>query len=174
MTKKLVHSSLAPITGVTSNLPARIKAEDLRALVVDVVYRYPESSQAHSTVTICELHLVSGFVVVGVSGCVHPNNFSKELGESAAYDQAFNQLWELEGYRLRHAWAEDQLYYRRLGMALAPVTFSLQNNQAMTVYTPIAQDQSSGTATQESLTLTGVLAKLRAFASRLLPVTKSA
>lgn len=61
------------------------------------------SVHAGSTLTICILTLENGFTVVGKSACAHPENFNKELGEKIAYDDAFKQIWPLEGYLLREA-----------------------------------------------------------------------
>jgi hypothetical protein len=61
------------------------------------------SIHAGSTLTICVLTLENGFTVVGKSACAHPDNFNQELGEKIAYDDAFKQIWPLEGYLLREA-----------------------------------------------------------------------
>lgn len=61
------------------------------------------SIHAGSTLTICVLALENGFTVVGKSACAHAGNFNKELGEKIAYDDAFKQIWALEGYLLREA-----------------------------------------------------------------------
>jgi len=61
------------------------------------------SIHAGSTLTICVLTLENGFTVVGKSACAHSGNFNKELGEKIAYDDAFKQIWALEGYLLREA-----------------------------------------------------------------------
>jgi hypothetical protein len=51
--------------------------------------------------TICCLTLKNGFEVIGFSSCVDPNNFNKQIGEDIAYENAFNKIWELEGYKLQ-------------------------------------------------------------------------
>lgn len=61
------------------------------------------SIHAGSTLTICVLTLENGFTVIGKSACAHAGNFNKELGEKIAYDDAFKQIWALEGYLLREA-----------------------------------------------------------------------
>ena len=61
------------------------------------------SIHAGSTLTICVLTMENGFTVVGKSACAHAGNFNKELGEKIAYDDAFKQIWPLEGYLLREA-----------------------------------------------------------------------
>lgn len=51
--------------------------------------------------TICVLVLRNGFTIVGKSACVSPENFDAELGRKIARKDAINQIWPLEGYRLR-------------------------------------------------------------------------
>ena len=51
-----------------------------------------------STTTVCFLTLKNGFVVTGQSACIDPANFNEEIGRTVAYDDAFDKLWELEGY----------------------------------------------------------------------------
>jgi len=51
--------------------------------------------------TVCCLTLESGFNVVGESACASPENFDKELGRKRARENAKNQIWKLEGYRLK-------------------------------------------------------------------------
>ncbi len=53
-----------------------------------------------TTTTICALTLKSGYVVVGKSACVEPSNFDADMGRKIAFDDARNQIWALEGYRL--------------------------------------------------------------------------
>lgn len=45
--------------------------------------------------------LESGFTVAGRGACVDPANFDLEIGRRVARDDAANQLWQLEGYRLQ-------------------------------------------------------------------------
>lgn len=59
--------------------------------------------------TICQLTLQNGFTVVGVSACVDPKNYDKELGQSIAKDNAVEKVWELEGYLLRQRLFEKGL-----------------------------------------------------------------
>ena len=64
-----------------------------------------------SLVTICIIILENGFKVEGVSACVDPANYNEEIGRKCAYENAFNKIWELEGYMLRqslHEKAESQ------------------------------------------------------------------
>ena len=50
--------------------------------------------------TICQLTLENGFTVEGKSACVSIENFNKALGEQYAYNDAINNMWQLEGYLL--------------------------------------------------------------------------
>jgi hypothetical protein len=51
--------------------------------------------------TICLLTMDNGFEIVGHEACVDPNNFDYEIGKKYAYENAFNKLWQLEGYLLQ-------------------------------------------------------------------------
>ena len=51
--------------------------------------------------TICVLVLRNGFTIVGKSACVSPKNFDYELSCKIARQDAVNQIWALEGYRLK-------------------------------------------------------------------------
>lgn len=61
---------------------------------------YPKDS---GVLTLCILTMANGFQVVGKSACAAPANFNAELGRQFAYDDAFDQIWALEGYALRTA-----------------------------------------------------------------------
>ena len=51
--------------------------------------------------TLCILVLRNGFTIVGKSACASPENFDAELGRKIARQDAINQIWPLEGYRLK-------------------------------------------------------------------------
>ena len=55
----------------------------------------------HGRLTICVLDLHNGFTVTGESACVDPANYDIEICRRIAWDNAFNKLWQLEGYLLR-------------------------------------------------------------------------
>lgn len=59
-------------------------------------------------VTICEMTLKNGFVVLGESSCVSKENFNAELGQKIARENARNKIWELEGYLLKQWLFETQ------------------------------------------------------------------
>ena len=53
-----------------------------------------------TTCTICNITMVNGFGVRGESACVDPRNFDQAVGREIAYENAFQKLWQLEGYLL--------------------------------------------------------------------------
>ncbi len=55
----------------------------------------------HGQLTICILTMSNGFMVQGVSAPASATNFDVEVGKRYAFDNAFKQLWPLEGYLLR-------------------------------------------------------------------------
>ena len=68
------------------------------AILKNLIEREDYSRHESSTTTVCFLTLKSGFVVTGQSACIDPANFNEEIGQRCAYDNAFDKLWELEGY----------------------------------------------------------------------------
>lgn len=61
---------------------------------------HPAPADADLT-TICALTTKLGFVLIGTSACVSRENYSAEIGARIARQKAFDQLWPLEGYRLK-------------------------------------------------------------------------
>lgn len=55
----------------------------------------------NTTVTICNITLENGFSVRGESACVDPAMFNEAIGKQIAYDNAFDKIWQLEGYLLK-------------------------------------------------------------------------
>ncbi len=60
-----------------------------------------------TTITVCTIDVLRdgksvGFPVTGQSACVCDGQFNAQFGEEAAFKQATNKIWELEGYRLAH------------------------------------------------------------------------
>lgn len=51
-----------------------------------------------TTVTICAIRMVNGFVVTGDSACVKIEDFDIKTGQELAFDNAYEKLWALEGY----------------------------------------------------------------------------
>jgi hypothetical protein len=54
-----------------------------------------------TTCTVCALTLRNGYTVIGKSAAASPGNFSREIAERIAFEDARRQLWALEGYLLR-------------------------------------------------------------------------
>lgn len=82
----------------------KIEVSDLTALINEVKYTVLEGT----TITICCIELHSGFSVIGKSATIDKANFDKSLGEKYAYEDAFSNLWELEGYhRLATEYAKN-------------------------------------------------------------------
>jgi len=63
----------------------------------------------HNRLTICIITMYNGFDVVGVSKSASAANHDPEVGKRYAFDNAFKQLWQLEGYNLRTKLAEAGL-----------------------------------------------------------------
>ena len=102
---------------------ATVTKESIREKIKSVYYlnagsalammdKIDEADKANlSLVTICIIILENGFKVDGVSACVDPANYNEDIGRSCAYEDAFNKIWQLEGYMLRqslHEKAESQ------------------------------------------------------------------
>ena len=84
----------------------RITKDDLTAKIHKVAYY----QLADTTLTICVITVANGFTVTGESACADPANFNKEIGESIAYDNAFEKLWALEGYLLKQRMHEQKSF----------------------------------------------------------------
>ena len=69
-------------------------------------------------VTICELTLENGFTVIGKAAVVDIANFDQKIGESIAYENAVDQIWQIEGYLLQEKLFRDnhenQMQSRRI------------------------------------------------------------
>lgn len=83
----------------------KLTKEYLESLIVSVEYSDDKNFGDLGTVTLCMLKMKNGSVVVGKSSCIDPKNFDREIGRKVAYDDAFDQLWEFEGYI-----AKEKLY----------------------------------------------------------------
>ena len=61
----------------------------------------PEHKTELGLITLCIIILKNGFKVEGVSACVDPANYDEQKGKEFAYENAFEKLWQLEGYLLK-------------------------------------------------------------------------
>jgi len=81
----------------------RVTKDGITTKITKVAYhQLPET-----TLTVCVITVENGFTVTGESACADPANFNKEIGESIAYDNAFDKLWALEGYLLKQRMHEQ-------------------------------------------------------------------
>lgn len=53
-----------------------------------------------TTTTFCQVDMVNGYVVWGMSACIDSSKYNQALGEKYSYEDAINKLWPLEGYLL--------------------------------------------------------------------------
>ncbi|WP_223251318.1 Gp49 family protein [Pasteurella multocida] len=74
----------------------RVTKEHLESIIVDKKFH-----RLTETLTVCVLTLRNGFTVTGESACVDPASYNQEIGENIAYENAFEKLWQLEGYMLK-------------------------------------------------------------------------
>jgi hypothetical protein len=51
--------------------------------------------------TVCQMVMKNGFVVIGKSAPASPDNFDRNLGRKLAYEDCIRQLWPLMGFALR-------------------------------------------------------------------------
>ena len=72
----------------------RVTEESIKARIKQVSYIYDE------TTTICMIAMKNGFSVIGHSTPADPRNYDPAVGRRYAYENAFRQLWQLEGYLL--------------------------------------------------------------------------
>jgi hypothetical protein len=61
--------------------------------------------------TLCQLELQNGYTINGLSACVDPKEFDRDLGRKYAFEDAIRQIWPLEGYLL----AENMYFGRNFG-----------------------------------------------------------
>lgn len=75
----------------------RITSEGIASRISRVNYTRIEDT----TLTICTIKMVNGFVVTGESACADWLNFDEQIGKNISYANAFQKLWALEGYLLK-------------------------------------------------------------------------
>ncbi len=99
---------------VATKTAPRVTKESIEARIASVSYN------AVDHLTICVIQMVNGFFVTGVAAPASAANFDPEVGKRYAYDKAFAELWQLEGYLLREKlWEESK---PKLDTAPAPAT----------------------------------------------------
>ena len=55
----------------------------------------------------CVITLRNGYTVTGESGCIDPTIFDRSIGETIAYENAFDKLWAILGYNEKQRWYEE-------------------------------------------------------------------
>lgn len=75
----------------------RITETNIRNKIADVSYTTLPSGK----VMVCEITLINGFTVRGEAAVVSVANFRENIGREISYKNAFNKIWELEGYLLQ-------------------------------------------------------------------------
>lgn len=58
--------------------------------------------------TLCILDLENGYTIKGLSACVDPAEFDRDLGRKYAFEDAIKQIWPLEGYLLAQRMHEEK------------------------------------------------------------------
>jgi hypothetical protein len=87
---------------VATKTAPRVTEESIKARIKSVEYLL------HYELTVCIITMVNGFMVVGVSAPASAQNYDIEVGERYAYDNAFKQLWPLEGYLLKEKLSQEE------------------------------------------------------------------
>lgn len=90
---------------VTKTAP-KITEQSIKDKIANITY-YTH----HSIMTICVIEMVNGFYVVGKSAPASPENFDPHVGQRFAFEDAFRQLWPLEGYALKQKMYLEETKY---------------------------------------------------------------
>lgn len=87
---------------VATKTAPRVTEESIKSRIAHVQYLL------HGQLTIAIITMQNGFMVHGVSAPASPSNYDAAVGERYAYDNAFKQLWQLEGYLLRERLSQSE------------------------------------------------------------------
>lgn len=79
---------------VSEKTRRKITEESIKSRIKSVSYIYDD------TTTICMITMKNGFKVFGHTTPADPGNYDAAVGRRYAYENAFRQLWQLEGYLL--------------------------------------------------------------------------
>ena len=98
-------------TEIENEIQAKgLNAPRLTPALIDAVI---VSEQYHvfpgTTMTVCALTLLNGYIVTGESAAASPDNFDEAIGRKIARENARNKIWALEGYLLREKLAAVEL-----------------------------------------------------------------
>lgn len=75
--------------------------------IIDQIAKVEYHILPGTTTTIAVITLKNEWASTGISACVDPANFNKEVGEEWAYKDAFKKLWPLFGFMLRQRLHDD-------------------------------------------------------------------
>lgn len=109
--------------------PNKVTPESIKAKIRNVRYMRPgmhvSPYEANSLdpITLCFITMENGFTVIGHSACADPSNFDADLGRKIAYENAFDQLWPLEGYLLKEDLHIRKTWLRGAGPAVDTEVF---------------------------------------------------
>ncbi len=78
----------------------RLTEESIEAKIKSVEYLVKDLEEG-PRLTLAFITMKNGFVATGQSACASPANYVKETGQHIAYENAFDKLWEVEGYLLK-------------------------------------------------------------------------
>jgi hypothetical protein len=79
---------------VSKTTHPRVTEQSIKEQISKVEYHQ------HGLMSVCFITMRNGFIVHGVSAPASPENYIEDVGRRYAYDNAFKQLWQLEGYLL--------------------------------------------------------------------------
>jgi hypothetical protein len=83
-----------------ANQPEQLPSAVTMQSMLDRVAKTTYTVLPDTTTTLCQLHMVNGYTILGTSACVDPTKYNQALGEKYAYEDAINKAWPLEGYLL--------------------------------------------------------------------------
>lgn len=90
---------------VAAKTAPKVTVESIEAKIADVTYI------PHDLLTICVITMRNGFKVIGKAASASPENHDPAIGQRYAYEDAFKQIWQLEGYLLRSILAGEVLHH---------------------------------------------------------------
>lgn len=75
----------------------KVTIEQIDSKIVSETYTILPSGK----VMVCEITLENGFTVRGEAAVVDKKNFNEEIGKVISRTNAYNEIWQLEGYLLQ-------------------------------------------------------------------------
>lgn len=83
----------------------RLSPADIDAAIVEKTFTVLPSGKT----MICELTLRNGYTVTGKAATVSKENFDEEIGQKVSFENARNEIWQLEGYLLQERVHTDEI-----------------------------------------------------------------